>query len=303
MTKIRHGFVGQRLVVLPFNIIEDALNNPLTSDLAIHSIGYFPKAENHFISRKNGCGEYLLIYCTKGEGWYSLNGKRHIVPANTFFILPAEQAHEYGSSAHDPWYIYWIHFKGKKAWHISKLLPEKKTIEAGSNSRINDRIIFFEEIITALELGIDENVINYVNLSLNHLLSTFLYAQSYRDVKTRKKGEQNTFFISLATHYMNENIDKKLTLKDVASYFGCSESHFYRLFLKEIHYSPMNYFLHIKIKRACQLLRHTDMKVNQISFKLGFEDPYYFSRIFSKIKGMSPKKYRDKKRLTRLKAD
>jgi AraC-like DNA-binding protein len=303
MLKIKHGFVGQRLVVLPFNIIENALNNPLTSDLAIHSIGYFPKAENHFISRKNGCGEYLLIYCIKGEGWYSLQGKKHIVPANCFFILPAEQAHEYGASDHAPWYIYWIHFRGRKAELISTLLSEKKIIETGKNSRINDRITFFEEIITALELGIDENIINYVNLSLNHLLSTFLYNQSYQDIKARKKGKQNTFFISLATHYMNENIYNKLTLKDISSYFGCSESHFSRLFIKEINYSPMNYFLLLKIKRACQLLKDTDMKINQISFKLGFEDPYYFSRMFSKIKGMSPKNYRNKKRVLQSKTN
>jgi len=296
MARIKHGFVGQRLVVLPFNIIEKALNNPLTADLAIHSMGFFPKAENHYIDREDGCGEYLLIYCTKGEGWYRLNGVLHIVPANHFFILPAEQAHQYGSGKENPWYIYWIHFKGTKARHISEMLPGVQHIAPGDNSRINDRISFFEELLTALELGNDDEVMNYANLSLNHLLSTFLYVHPYRNVKIRKKGDQNTFFISLATHYMNENIEKKITLKDIASHFGYSESHFYRLFFKEIHYSPMNYFLHIKIERACQLLVHTGMKINQISFKLGFEDPYYFTRIFTKITGLSPRKYREEKK-------
>lgn len=296
MAKIKHGFVGQRLIVLPFNIIERALNNPLTANLAIHSMGYFPKAENHFIDRENGCGEYLLIYCVKGEGWFRLNGKHQVVPSNHFFILPAEQPHQYGSGTENPWSIYWIHFKGLKARYICEQLPGVRLIDMGEHSRINDRISFFEELITALELGHDEEMINYANLSLNHLLSTFLYIQSYRNVKLRKKGKQNTFFISLATHYMNENIEKKITLKDISSYFGYSESHFYRLFLKEVHYTPMDYFLHIKIDRACQLLIHTDMKINQISFKLGFEDPYYFSRIFTKKTGVSPRKYREEKR-------
>lgn len=295
MTKIKHGFVGQRLIVLPFNVIEKALGNPLTSNLAIHSMGYFPKAANHFIDRQNGCGEYLLIYCVKGQGWYTLNGRRHEVHENQFIILPAEQPHQYGSGNDDPWYIYWIHFKGPKAKYISDMLPGLQVIGVEDDSRINDRISFFEELITALELGNDEQTINYANLSLNHLMGTFLYVQSYRNVKLRKKGDQNTYFISLATHYMNENIEKKLRLEEIASHFGYSKSHFYRLFLKEIHYSPMDYFLHIKIERACQFLVHTDMKINQISFKLGFDDPYYFSRIFTKITGMSPKKYREEK--------
>ncbi|MDR1624800.1 MAG: AraC family transcriptional regulator [Tannerellaceae bacterium] len=293
MVKVKHGFQGQRLIVLPFNIIEKALNNPLTSDLAIHSMGFFPRAENHCIERKNGCGEYLLIYCTKGNGWYRLNGQLHIVPENHFFILPAEQPHAYGCGEENPWYIYWIHFKGAKARYIYEMLPGLYRIDLDESSRINDRISFFEELITALELGHNDEIINYANLGLNHLLATFLYIQSYRDVKTRKKGNPNTFFISSATHYMNENIERKIALKEMASYFGYSESHFYRLFLKEVHYSPMHYFLRLKIERACQFLLNTRMKVNQISFKLGFEDQFYFSRIFTKVMGVSPKKYRD----------
>jgi AraC-like DNA-binding protein len=296
MAKVKHGFIGQRLVVLPFNIVERSLNNPLTSDLAIHSMGFFPKAKNHYIDRQDGCGEYLLIYCTKGEGWFRLDEELWIVPENHFFILPAEQPHQYGSSPHDPWYIYWIHFKGRKAQYISERLPGLQPIGVDIHSRIDDRISFFEELISALELGNNEEIINYSNLSLHHLLSTFLYIQPYRDVKLKKKGDQNTFFISLATHYMNENMEKKLTLGEISSYFGYSESHFYRLFMKEVHYSPMNYFLHIKMERACQFLIHTNMQVNQISFKLGFDDPYYFSRIFTQIIGMSPKKYREEKK-------
>ena len=45
MAKIKHGFSGQRLIVYPFYIIEQALNNPLVADLVVHSMGYFPKAE------------------------------------------------------------------------------------------------------------------------------------------------------------------------------------------------------------------------------------------------------------------
>jgi transcriptional regulator GlxA family with amidase domain len=65
------------------------------------------------------------------------------------------------------------------------------------------------------------------------------------------------------------------------------------MFCKEVQFSPINYFLHLKIERAGQLLLHTNMKINQISLKLGFDDPYYFSRLFKKIKGVSPKQYRE----------
>jgi AraC-like DNA-binding protein len=293
MVKIRRGFTGQRLAVYPFYVVEAASENPLVSDLVVHSMGYFPKAENHFVSRESGAGEYILIYCTKGEGWYSINGKKHVIPENHFIVLPAEMPHQYGSSKDNPWYIYWAHFKGRKAKIISDQLQGVIPIEYKSaNSRINDRIAFFDELLNVMESEIEEEAVNYVNLSFEHLISTFLYISIYRKAKYSTQKAENTFFISLATHFMYENIENRLTLKKLASHFNYSESYFYRLFLKETQYTPMTYFMHLKIERACQLITNTNMKINQIALKLAFDDPYYFSRIFKKMMGISPKEYR-----------
>lgn len=292
MVRIRHGFTGQRLAVFPFYIVEQALNNPLVCDLVVHSMGYFPKAENHYIVRESGCGEYILIYCTKGEGWFILNDKKYIVPENHFFILPAEIPHQYGSNGDNPWYIYWVHFKGKKSKIISDQLQGVLPIEKRDDSRVNDRIALFDELLNTMESEISESTVNYVNLSFNHLISSFLYLSTYRKAKYSKQKAENTFFISLATHFMYENIENRLTLRELASHFGYSESYFYRLFFKETQYAPITYFIHLKVERACQLLRSSNLKINQIALKLAFDDPYYFSRIFKKIMGMSPKAYR-----------
>ena len=100
------------------------------------------------------------------------------------------------------------------------------------NSRIGDRIAFFDELLNVLESGTDEATVNYVNLSFNHLIASFLYVKTYREAKFSKKQGENTFFISLATHFMTENLENKLTLKELASHFGYSESYMYRLFFK-----------------------------------------------------------------------
>jgi hypothetical protein len=207
MLKIRNGFVGQRLNVFPFYVVEEALNNPLTSGLVVHSMGYFPKAEGHYVEREIGRSECILIYCTQGEGWYMINNKCITVPANHFFILPANIPHRYGSSTDNPWTIYWAHFKGKKADYISEQLQGPIPIGLDKNSRINDRISFFDELLNAFSLEITEDVINYVNLGFNYLIGSFLYVNTFREVKLRNGVmNQNFYFISLATHYMAENI-------------------------------------------------------------------------------------------------
>jgi AraC-like DNA-binding protein len=91
---------------------------------------------------------------------------------------------------------------------------------------------------------------------------------------------------------MEENIETRLSLDEVASYLGYSVSHLSAMFKKATGVSPINYFNQLKIKEACNLLRESDMKISQISYKVGISDNYYFSRLFAKIMGISPKEYR-----------
>ena len=67
------------------------------------------------------------------------------------------------------------------------------------------------------------------------------------------------------------------------------------MFKKHTGHSPLNYFNLMKIRKACELIDSTSMKLNQISSKLGFTDPLYFSRLVSSIMGMSPKAYRTRR--------
>ena len=91
---------------------------------------------------------------------------------------------------------------------------------------------------------------------------------------------------------MKENIEKKLTLGEIASYTGYSVSHYSTLFREKTGHSPLAYFNLLKIEKATMLLDTTDMKINQICYKVGMEDTYYFSRIFTRLMGISPNQYR-----------
>ena len=91
---------------------------------------------------------------------------------------------------------------------------------------------------------------------------------------------------------MNENIEKKLRLDDLCRFIGYSPSQLSLLFRNQTGHSPHNYFNILKIQLACKLLETTDLKINQICAKVGIDDSYYFSRLFTKTIGISPKKYR-----------
>lgn len=297
MFRIRHGFKGERIAAWPYYVIERELSAQLNPGVAVNSTGHFPRAEGHFIDRPAGRAEHILIYCTKGSGWYETDGVRKEVRGGQFFVIPAGRPHSYGASENDPWHIYWAHFSGPNAHCIYEKIPDLKTITDSDDSRISERIALFDEILNIMERHADERSASYVTAMFMSLISTFTYIDIYREAAHPQEKSKDLYFLSKATHFMTENIDSQLTLKLMASHSGCSESNFYRLFTKETGIAPMTYFLKLKVSSAETLLMDTNLSISQIALKLGFSDPYYFSRLFKKFTGQSPRNWRNSKRL------
>lgn len=290
MAKVELGFTGERFIYLPLPMIRLMDDSSLTSDLYIYSMGYFSRASHHYINRPSGCDEFLFIYCKEGLGWIELYGKKITMEANQFIILPRNVAHAYGANNINPWTIYWIHFRGTKAPVFSSNFDSPTDILPSDVSRIEDRIDLFEEIFFILNESSSLDNMHYANLCFAHFLGSFLFLDVYRKGRRHKEYAENV--INRVIHYMNDNIESNLKLQDFAMFCGYSESYFYRRFIKETGHSPMNYFIRLKINKACWFLIQTDMKVNQIAYKLGFRESQYFSRTFTHIMGISALEFR-----------
>lgn len=290
--KIKDGFVGERSIVLPHTVMRMIEGDPVASSLFITDIGYYPKAKFHYRQREDAINEYVFIYCVDGKGWYSVKNRRYDVHRDQYFILPAGEPHVYASDEDDPWTIYWIHFRGELAQYYVTNIHSPFDVTPTKKSRILNRINLFEEIFQSLDHSYAIENIRYAMATFQHYLASLRYIQQYREAVAN--ADNGNDVVSMAIHYFEENIEHEITLKNVSDFVGKSPSHLSSVFKEIIGYSPLNYFTLLKIKKACEMLDNSGMKINQISLKLGYDDPYYFSRQFSKVMGMSPKSYRSR---------
>ena len=122
-------------------------------------------------------------------------------------------------------------------------------------------------------------------------LASICYLRLFR---SQPDNSASSDVVSAAQHYMQENLERHVSLEQLAQYTGYSPSHFSLLFRQQTGQSPLACLNRMKIERACQLLTTTNMRINQICHKVGFDDSYYFSRLFKQQTGLSPKLYRQK---------
>lgn len=95
--------------------------------------------------------------------------------------------------------------------------------------------------------------------------------------------------------YMMAHLNKPVRISTLSAIAGCSQSKFFELFKNVTGDSPLNWFNRARMRWAGELLESYDLPIKQIASLVGYEDPFYFSRLFKSVHGISPRDYRAQK--------
>jgi AraC-like DNA-binding protein len=297
----RDGFEGEKYISIPESAWKSTIaNNPIMSQLYVTSIGYFPKASYHFRQRLNGCTDNIIIYCVRGKGWFKLDNQYYPVGPNEFIIVPATKVKmSYGADETDPWTIYWIHFSGKDMDAFNQTFNIKITDGARPIIFNEKGIQIWENIYQNLQMGYSIENLTNTNLCLYHFLATFLYPDKHSNGKVQEEKDM----IKDTINYLQQNLQHKVKIDDIAHKNGFSASHFSNLFKKATGMAPLDYFIHLKLQRACVLLYSSEIRIKELAILIGYDDPFHFSRLFKKNMKVSPNQYRILRRKTEVKTD
>ena len=290
--KKREGFQGQKAIVIPRTILPVMCKgNAVMSTLYITDIGYYPKARHHYRERKHGADQHILIYCSKGGGRVQIGTTTYQVEAEEFIFIPMKTAHTYEANDDDPWTIHWVHFTGSVAGAILDAQQKQCSGHKGTIRNSEKIVNLFTEMYDLLERGYSIDNLLYTNMCFWHFLTLFIFNDKFGSPDHKPEKDPS----DLAIDFMGKKIDQVLSLEEIAAQVNFSASHFSYIFKKKTGYAPMEYFNHLKVQKACQYLLFTGLRVKEIAQNLGFEDPYYFSRLFTKVMGISPALYREKR--------
>ena len=235
-----------------------------------------------------GCRNiYSLHYILSGRGYVRTGGQTFVLDSGqSFLIFPGEEYYYYPDK-NNPWEYIWVDFYGKEADRLIGLTAFTKSCPVMEKKENMES--FFAVSVHAKD-RITKEEQETANL---HLLLT----KYFRENLSGEAGNVKEY-IQLAKEYIGNYFWRSdLTVPEIAAQLHIDRTYLYRLFKEKIGLSPSQYIENLRIERACVLLERTDMLIQSVAGSVGYEDALYFSKIFKKIKGISPKDYRKRTQL------
>ena len=241
-------------------------------------ISYYDKT--YAISRRNS-PFYNCEFIVDGEGEVYCDGIRHEVSKGDVYILPSGFDHNYKSSQENPWM--------KMFFCVSGRLTETLVREYEITSL---RVVH--------EPGLYNLFVDFFNVAFNKKIPLETLNQKaallFHEF-AQKLAEKAPSHIRNESHLLKEfieqNVQRNITLHDMAEHIYRSPSQTIRLFRKEFGITPYDYYIKKRIELACTILRSRNIPIKSVSELLGFTDENYFSKVFRKHMQTSPGKYKN----------
>ena len=277
------GFTNERYISFPIkNHLED-INHPLIQNFFPTELGFYPEARYHYKERHEGLSENILLYCVEGSGYVEVNERQIQLTEQTAFCLPAYIPHRYFADNSDPWSIFWIHF----SLVDNNFFPFETLTSIKSHERHHLVEHHFGELFSLCEKEYNFGNALCASKLLQLVLCEIYFLQDYQVT------DQQNILLNKATRYLHLHLQDPLSLADIADYLGISTSYLSLIFNKYHQKGPIDFLLDLRVEQACKLLRTRGLKTYEIAKAVGYDDPYYFSRMFKKKIGISPKDFKN----------
>ena len=238
-----------------------------------------------------------ICYCHQGEQVYVVNEEQYQIRGGNVFITFPDEKHGTGHFPEEKGELFWmlltipeedsprqfLHFSGQEA---RELVSALRDIRYRSFKGSKTMKALLNKILSIGAQGTDSLLtVKLYQLITEFLLEVLRYSETTSEADPVPKLHELDQFIAYHLH-------QPISLRQLATVAGMSLSHFKSWFREETGYTPLDYILRAKIRRAKQGLSDLNKPITALAYELGFSSSQYFATVFRKYTGTSPSGYR-----------
>lgn len=236
---------------------------------------------------------YLVHYVASGRGIFRVGDREFALGAGQGFLIVPDLLTYYEADRDDPWHYYWIGFRGRQAEVLLRhvgLDGENPVFTCQEHGKM---LACFQGIaqLKVRNRGLDLYLLGYL-----YRFFAILAEQQAQALRYASLEDRVALYIQRTAEFVKNNYSQKITIDAIAAHIGLNRSYLSALFKREVGQSLQQYLIDFRLKRACTLLKETELSVGDIARSVGYEDPLLFSKIFKKYRRVSPRAFRRRKK-------
>ena len=252
----------------------------------LHSYG--PAKRNH----------YLFHFIFGGKGYLSSNdsaGQTHLykLEANQGFLICPGQVNTYYADEKTPWEYAWLEFDGVKALEYMEMAGLGWDRPVYHLKKREEGALLKEELMAIVD--------NPYRSSINQIGHMYLFFDALIRSSVNRKtvvqsGKMRDTYIKEAISFIELNYGRVISVEDIADFCNINRSYLNRLFKESTGKTLQNFLMYYRMNRAAELLKVSELTVNEIGKRCGYQNQLHFSRAFKTIFGLSPMQWKKKEK-------
>ena len=249
--------------------------------------GGHPETHSFDWQRGRILDEFGVAYLMEGAGEFESKqtGLRRLAKGDAIITFPGVW-HRYRPVYEIGWSVYWVHFQGEDAQRLqdrSFISPNEPVLKVGLNDTILDPFVHLIDWLRMEPPGFQQMTAT----ATMQIMAAMLGAANHQGTDSRVHAQ-----IRRAKALLEKDLANLPLMDGIAEELNMSRAQFFRIFKDHTGLTPYQYHLELKLGRARQMLRNSDLPVKQVARLLGFSSVYHFSKFFKNKTGSAPTQWR-----------
>lgn len=254
----------------------------------LQEAGEFFAGPDYYTIRE-GFASYLLKYTISGCGILDYQGQQYTIPPGHVYWIDCRKRQSYRvNKAVGNWRVIWVHFYGANAQFYYDLFLKQNGGSPVAAMPVDSPVYhILSQLLEQSGAGgyQQKNDLVYADL-LHQLVSQVTLATMVSD---RPDDVPQT--IKSVQMYLMQNFQQNTTLEQLGAQFNLNPFYLQKQFKRYVGQTPSEYVIYLRITRAKELLRNTQKTISEIAAEVGIDNLGYFTRLFKKQEGMTPRDY------------